>query len=133
MKTKKESVSHAEENAKNWLESIKDMIERYDDAKDGMEEDIREEIQESILDLSVRDDWHQPGESEKINKPIEYLILLTTGGPALRIIGDLSEHGEPETARLQYQDWGTPWTEYRTTGDGNRLLLQFASFFYFGE
>ena len=43
-----------------------------------------------------------------------YEILLCTGGPAARIVGELNEDGEPTTARLEHQDWGTPWTEYPT-------------------
>ena len=34
-----------------------------------------------------------------------------TGAPAGIIIGDLGNYGEPIRARLQYQDWGTPWTQ----------------------
>src|SRR5690606_3875422 len=39
----------------------------------------------------------------------EYEILLSTGGPAVRIVGRLNVWGEPETtAVLQYQDWFAP-------------------------
>jgi len=31
-------------------------------------------------------------------------ILLCTGGPVVRIVGDLSQHHEPDSARLEYQD-----------------------------
>ncbi|MEQ8849245.1 hypothetical protein [Botrimarina sp.] len=41
-----------------------------------------------------------------------YEILLTTGGPAVRIVGELDSYGEAESARLEVQDWGEPWTEY---------------------
>ncbi len=54
-----------------------------------------------------------------------------TGGPATRIIGELNEHGEPTRARLQVQDWGTPWTDYR--GGDQETLLTYARCFYFGE
>jgi hypothetical protein len=30
-----------------------------------------------------------------------------TGGPAVRITGDLADYGEPETASIEYQDWFT--------------------------
>jgi hypothetical protein len=55
---------------------------------------------------------------------------LTTGGPAVRIIGEL-DGGEVESARLEVQDWGTPWTEHCTTGDDNEALLSYARCFYF--
>jgi len=61
------------------------------------------------------------------------MILLSTGGPAARIIGRLNDYNEPETATLQYQDWGTPWTTYPTTAENEYTLLQFAAFFYYGE
>jgi hypothetical protein len=62
-------------------------------------------------------------------------ILLSTGGPALRIWGTLTR-GEPDECELQMQDWGTPWAkwapepydpEYRDT------LRAYASCFYFEE
>ena len=61
--------------------------------------------------------------------PTHYKILLGTGGPAVQIVGELDEHGEPETAELQGQDWFTPWE--RTKEQDEDILLQFARFFYF--
>ncbi len=57
-------------------------------------------------------------------------LLLCTGGPAVRIMGELDEHGEPDRAWLEVQDWGTPWTEYYETGVGE-LCLKYAQCFYF--
>lgn len=89
----------------------------------------RERIQESPLSVEVRSGWHAPGAAPEA--PEEFMILLSTGGPALRIMGDLDEHGQPTRAYLQYQDWGTPWTDY-SEGSGE-ILLRWASVFYFGE
>ena len=95
-------------------------------------EQVLDRIQEDPLSLQVRTDWYTPGETD--NKPTDYNILLCTGGPACRIIGDLDEYGQPETARIEYQDWGTPWTEYReTTVEEDDFLLAYAGQFYFGE
>jgi hypothetical protein len=95
------------------------------------EESIRERINEDPLSVEVRTDWHVPGNDEK---PTEYNILLCTGGPACRIIGELSEHGWPETAKIEYQDWGTPWTRYGDmTDEEDEQLLAYAQQFYFGE
>jgi hypothetical protein len=91
-------------------------------------DDVRERIQESPLSVQVRSGWVTPGETMEA---YEFEILLTTGGPALRIIGDLDEHNQPERARLQYQDWGTPWTEKVDIDHG--ALLTFCQQFYFGE
>jgi hypothetical protein len=92
-------------------------------------EDAEQRIQEDALEVSVRSDWHNPG--DKPESPSEFKILLSTGGPATRIIGELNEHGEPTRARLQVQDWGTPWTDYREADE--EALLAYARCFYFGE
>lgn len=53
----------------------------------------------------------------------------------MRIVGDLDANCEPTRARLETQDWGTPWTEYRGAwGNGGAdTLLAYAQCFYFGE
>ena len=61
--------------------------------------------------------------------PEEFEILLCTGGPACRIVGDLDESCQPSSARIEHQDWGTPWTELSRTrrprgaADVRQLLL----------
>ena len=125
--------NHAEENAQEHLKSIIAMVTALDrgDKIDG--QDAPDAIQESILGAEVRTDWHAPGDSD--NKPSEYLILLSTGGPACRIIGDLDSYCLPTSAKLEYQDWGTPWTRYynNMTDEDDEKLLLYASQFYFGE
>ncbi|MBI2852488.1 MAG: hypothetical protein HYX84_05260 [Chloroflexi bacterium] len=74
------------------------------------EENALQMIQDDPLSIEVRSGWHTPGEA---GESMEYYILLGTGGPALRIIGDLGEHNTPESAHLEYQDWFTSWE--RTT------------------
>jgi len=69
-------------------------------------------------------------EDTEHEQPDEYELLLTTGGPALRIWGTLNEHCEPERAELQMQDWGTPWGRYPAP---EATLLEFARCFWFGE
>ena len=133
--------TRAKEQAKVQLESVVEMLTAYDKAeKEGQAEyngedmnadDMREAIEQDALSVEVRTDWRTPGGED--DKPTEYKITLCTGGPAVRIVGDLSEHGEPEGAVLQYQDWGTPWTDYReTSGEEDAALLRYAGFFYFG-
>lgn len=92
----------------------------------------RERIEESPLSVEVRSGWCTPG-GEDYAKPEDFRILLSTGGPALQIRGDLNEHGEPDRAWLEYQDWGTPWTEYHGEGCEQETLLTFCRQFYFGE
>jgi hypothetical protein len=74
-------------------------------------EDVEQAIAEDPLSIEVRSDWHGLGEFVDQARPAEFKILLTTGGPALRIMGEL-DNGEPTRAWLEYQDWGTPWTQY---------------------
>ena len=104
-------------------------------------EDAEERIQEDPLSLEVRSGWYTPGSDDREAK--EFNILLATGGPAVRIVGEL-DRGEPSSATLEVQDWFTPWTEYRGVTDPNDagaladlpsqdVLLAYARCFYFGE
>jgi len=96
------------------------------------EDEAREAISEDPLSVEVRSDWHEPG--SKDDKPTEYKILLCTGGPAVRIIGELDEYGQPETAKIEYQDWFTPWVSYaNTSSEEDETLLTYARQFYYGE
>ena len=63
----------------------------------------------------------------------EYEVLLCTGGPAVRIRGDLSGHFEPETVRLECQDWFIAWERISTDFGEAEALLRFVELFYFGE
>lgn len=123
-----QETNHAIENATGWYQSIVEMLENLD--KPDYKEDAQQEIQESVLSVEVRSDWHVPGKGE--DKPTEYLILLTTGGPSLRITGDLNQYQEPETAKLQWQDWGTPWNTIWEDVEED-VLLRFAQQFCFGS
>ncbi len=95
------------------------------------EDEARQSIEEDPVGIQVRSGWHTPGEEEA---PAEYEILLCTGGPAVRITGELSQHQEPETAQIEYQDWFTPWARYGDTSDEeDEALLTYAQQFYFGS
>lgn len=89
-----------------------------------------EYIHEDALSVEVRDDeWKAPGQAEY--SPSQFQILLCTGGPAVRIMGELDQNQEPCRAWLEYQDWGTPWTQY-FQAEGSTLLT-YAQQFYFGS
>lgn len=107
-------------------EELKELSDAAGDCKDRDEAEQR--IQEDPLSVEVRGDWHTPGDSD--SEPTEFRILLATGGPAVRIIGELN-NGEPSSARLQVQDWFTPWTDY-LEADGE-VLLTYCRCFCFGE
>ena len=91
------------------------------------EDDARQRIYEDPLSVEVRSDWSAPGDPLEAG---EFRILLCTGGPAVQIRGELNR-GEPCRAWLEYQDWGTPWTQY--FGADSDTLCRYASFFFFGE
>jgi hypothetical protein len=93
-------------------------------------EDAEQRIHEDAISVEVRSGWVSYGSQEDM-RPEEYCILLSTGGPATRIIGKLNDYGEPTSAKLQVQDLFTPWTDYREADEG--YLLAYARCFYFGE
>jgi hypothetical protein len=107
---------------------IKEMVDRLEE--DDQNEEARETILEDPLSIEVRSDWHAIGESDSdSHKDGEYRILLATGGPAVRMVGELTD-GQPTSASLEVQDWGTPWTEYiGTPGPSGQVLLAYASVF----
>jgi len=92
----------------------------------------RQTIQDDALSVEVRTDWHGVGAVEAC-KPTHYKILLCWGGPAVQIIGTLDESNQPDSARLQYQDWFTEWTDYPLTDAEEERLLKYAQQFYFDE
>jgi hypothetical protein len=85
------------------------------------------EVYETPLSVLIRSGWVEVG---KLLEAEEYELLLTTGGPAVRIRGQLN-CGEPVTAELQHQDWFKPWQTYHEADE--KVLLSFVSYFYFGE
>jgi len=94
------------------------------------EDAAREQIQEDALSVQVRSGWaNSPDEMEAE----EFEILLCTGGPACRIVGEL-DRNEPTRARIEYQDWFTPWIELVDISSKEReALLTYAQQFYFGS
>lgn len=129
--------NYALQQAKSQLESIKEMVEELRISREtgiyDANDRIYDRINEHPLEISVRSGWHQPGQPHINMSASEYLILLCTGGPAVRIIGELDEHKSPITARIEYQDWGTPWMNYMLTSDETDAVLEYASVFYYGE
>jgi hypothetical protein len=97
-------------------------------------EDAEQRIHEDPLSVEVRSGWYAPTANHlERQSPEEFYILLGTGGPATRIIGELNEHGEPTRARIQAQDWFKPWTDYTGDAISQDDLLTYCRCFYFGE
>lgn len=138
-----DKLASAKAQGQAQFDSIREMVEEWQAANtaafgsDRIDQ-ARDRITEDALSVEVRSGWYAPGARDADTKPAQYRILLCTGGPACQIVGELSEHGEPETARLQVQDWFTPWTDMRPlvgpdNYDSESVLLEYARCFYFGE
>jgi hypothetical protein len=147
-----DKLANAKQQGQAQFDSIKEMVLDLERADEGDKvgfaavEEVRERIYEDALSVEVRSDWYVPGDRSR-HDVAEYRILLCTGGPAVQIIGELNEHGEPETARLQVRDWFQPWTDMRPLVDTSKspkgreienydsepILLAYARCFYFGE
>jgi hypothetical protein len=74
-------------------------------AADGGDIEALTELFERPLDVSWRGPW---GPYHYEGGPVEFCILLTTGGPAVRIIGKWGDNG-PYDSRLEVRDWATDW------------------------
>ena len=101
--------------------------DRLDDLRDGQ---AIERINEDALSVEVRSDWYSPGDPDG-KTPSEFCILLCTGGPAVRIRGELDQYCQPCRAWLECQDWGTPWAQVFDVEQDT--LLAYARCFYFGD
>lgn len=129
---------HSERSARASLESIVEMVEDLQNAMDFNDDDKYEEtltyIYEDPLDIAVRKSgWVSLGFGYEDNDFDEFMILVTTGGPAVRVIGDLDQCGEPVNARIQHQDWFEPWTDLEIDTYEEECLLTYCQQFYFME
>ena len=132
--------TRARDRAMAQLDNIMEMVEELNKAIDADDDGARERaiqtIQKDPLSVEVRSEWHTPG--SKVSGG-QYRIFLCWGGPAVQIVGELTEHNEPESAHIEYQDWftGLPeifhWTEYNATDEEEEALLAYAQCFYFEE
>ena len=154
-KPEADKLANAKEQGQEQFDSIREMVEALQAANAKQEaegysldsceahEDAERAIHEDALSVDVRGGWHVPGVCQEPSnqygdgKAVEYRILLCTGGPAVQIVGDLSEHGEPVTAVMQVQDWFLPWTDFHPDNvlhsEYMEILLAYARCFYFGE
>lgn len=155
-----DNAMHWRSQADAQLASIREMVEALKAAEESDDDDAREEaesaIHEDALSVEVRSGWRPASEfydalsiarsgysdgqrptaaDMEPFKPAEFRILLCTGGPAVQIVGELSEHGEPvaEKIQLQGQDWFQPWQNAVISDEDRQVLARYAQCFYFGE
>jgi hypothetical protein len=138
--------NHAILNAKAFAEYVSTMYRAYKALETGAEsvdangetftdlDEIRDRAAERALSVEVRSDWQlwPPAVSCALT---HYRILLTTGGPALRLEGELSAwcdgvNGAPKTAKIQWLDWGIPWSDYEPETNLDDALIWFAALFF---
>jgi len=142
MEATEKDTERAEQQARAQLDSIVEVVQAIATAQ-ATDEPVEYEgemldrdtliqyAEENALCVQVRGDWHSPGGEDE---PVEFEILLCTGGPAVRIVGDLGNLNCPENPRIEYQDWFTPWMEYHeTTLAEDSDLQEYCELFYFGE
>jgi hypothetical protein len=141
--TQYKEENRAREQAGAQLGSIEELVtclahaQECDDTACGAdcphdENVAREAITDDVLSVEVRTDWHTVGAVEAA-KPTHYKILLCWGGPAVQIIGTLDAYNQPDSARLQYQDWFTEWMDYPLTDEKEQRVIKYAQQCYFDE
>lgn len=113
-----------------WEDQYPDEAEELrelEEAAGGYEdqEDVQRAIGEDPLSVQVRSGWHDPGDTFAGDE--EFQILLCTGGPAVRIVGELNPYNEADRAWIEYQDWFTGWEQW--TGADSDLLCKYANHF----
>ena len=154
MTTATMELSHAEANAKAWMADIAAAYEAhqfcteggegrdlsreakaalrehdYDgDNQDDVAEAIEQQMRDIALSVSVRSQWQTPGFHPL---PGDFQILISTGGPALRVLGELDENSRPSRFWIEHQDWGTPWTLWPHAEA--YALDWFCGLFWFGD
>lgn len=120
--------------AEEWVKEFPDEAEELAELEEAAGEcpdrdDAEDRIHQDPLSIQVRSDWKDSAESFTAS---EFMILLSTGGPATRIMGELDEHGEPHRAWLEVQDWFKPWTEFHAAGAAD-VCLAYARCFTFAS
>ena len=118
----RDQYADAVENCEEIPDELRDTLEELEEqaGEYASQEEAEEAIYNNPLDIQYRSGWASSAEDLE---PEEFSILLCTGGPAVRIVGELGNHGEPCRAWLEFQDWGTPWT---MLFDGQSDALEYA-------
>lgn len=135
--TQADKHEHAKCAARASFEEIKARLSMLSHVARGDDEAAIEAAEQAVhelpLSLLVRDGWRQLGADA--GAPEEFELLLATGGPAVRIWGELDEYAQPKEDRcfLQWQDWFTPWEDLGLDTLEREVVRQFAQQFHFGE
>ena len=100
-------------------------------AKDSNEESsLRGKLQAQVYGVSVREGWKQPGSGEAdLN---EFMLVLSSGGPTVKIVGELDCDDRPVEARLIVQGAGPEHTII-LTGEQQRAIDDLAAEFCYTD
>lgn len=113
------------EKYRNEAEELQELESQAGDCND--RDDAETRIQEDPLSVEFRSGWVSNKDEMEAE---EFCILLSTGGPASRIVGEISE-GQAHRPRLEVQDWGTSWTEFIHASEDIEALETYCSQFCF--
>ena len=109
------------------LASIKEMLKAVENATDDEREAAEQAIYDDPLAVDVRSGWVNVWAAEF--EPVEYRVLLCTGGPAVQLEGELDDRNQPYNVQLQHQDWFEPWQTVPLTAEDTETLLTYARYF----
>ena len=110
------------------LASIKEMLKAVENATDDEREAAEQAIYDDPLAVDVRSGWVSVWTTEF--KPVEYRVLLCTGGPAVQLEGELDDRNRPYNVQLQHQDWFEPWQTVPLNAEDTKALLTYVRHFF---
>ena len=119
---------NSRQQAEVQLASIKKMLEAVENATDDAREAAEQAIYDDPLAVDVRSGWVNVWTTEF--EPVEYRILLCTGGPAVQLEGELDDRNQPYNVQLQHQDWFEPWQTVPLTAEDTETLLTYVRHFF---
>jgi len=121
------------------VESIVEMVKRLKEARESGDQQAIDEAQDLIysnpLSVQVRTAWEDPNRLQKPDidvQPTEYKILLCTGGPSVRIRGNLNEYGEPKNTYVEHNDWFDGWAQITLDKEQKEAIIEYVRNFYYG-
>ena len=120
--------SRAFEQAQLQLDEIQRLADLLE--KDPDNDELQDELRDLAVSQEVRSCWQTVGQELEAGM---YRLVLCTGGPHVEIQGSLSGAGDPDSAVLYCQDWGTGLQEVSVTEPERELLVWFAELFYWGN
>ena len=118
---------NSRQQAEAQLTAIKEMLQAVENAADDEREAAEQAIYDDPLAVDVRSGWVNVWTAEF--EPVEYRVLLCTGGPAVQLEGELDDRNQPCNVQLQHQDWFEPWQTVPLNAEDTEALLTYVRYF----